>query len=778
MHSVSVAMARESQTFIPVGFMTSDIPHPSHWRWLLLLFLLVAGFPNAVQADDAADDVPVTEIKIGIDGVQVSTTPQPQFQLDKLQIGYNGLFKVGCWTRLDFALTGPPNAIVRPVVTAPDPDGNPVDSQGIEVTLSPAGNAQVSHMIRLGRLGAALRIQVEHAGTQQTLRVVHTAGTSVDSHDHVIRSLPQHQQLWLIQGDQPAFENAARRWNRMRPDALSLVNVDDLQLLDAEPSEGLDAVVLGADAVVTITQSQTLDLWVQRGGRLVIPVGGAVAQLKASPLAGWLPCLPNSQGTVRNLVPLRELVPRSSSLKVITELPAAVFASDAGQFLAGPLVVRASHGLGPVTSLAVPLNQEPLLTWDPDSQAELAVKLLDVVPPWDNTVAEAASQRQDSELNPTGVSDFQSQLVRTLDTYPNIIPASNWSVMGALLALIMLVGPLDYIIVHRILQRPHWTWVTLPILVLGFGCLLLKLSAAGNSHVMTAQQIEVLDLDASHGLLRSHSWLCFYSPQTRRYNINVAPLEGALTESGTFSRSPQLGWLERPESGYRGMYRGSGLDLGKTRYALLADRQHLERYPLHIYSSGGVDCEWERREVEATKLITSDLTLTRGNQLTGTFTHQFPGELENWFIACRGMACVPLNKSPLRPGDTFDISQSPNINLEYMLLGQIEKHQYYDPLSNDVDQMIRIMSFHDAVGGSKYSRLHHAALGALDCSRPAKLDRAVLFGRLASPVTHYEIDGAAAPVAATATYIRVMLPFLPPSSEGSAPPPADILRAP
>ena len=701
------------------------------------------------------------------------TAPAADYVVSDVQIGADGLFKVGCWTRLEFELSGPAGSTVQPVITVPDPDGNPVDAFWNEVTLPASGAVRVSEMIRLGRLGAVIRIHMEHKGVRQTARTFQTSGLMSDGSGHLIKSLPQHHQIWLVHGNHPAFPAAADRWNQTDADSLHLVSIPDLSLFRSDVGEGINVIVLSPDMAVTTEQSLQLSRWVQRGGRLVIPVGDGVDDLRDSEIAEWLPFLPSGRTEVRNLVPLRELVPKSSSLKVITVLPAAQFDTGSAKFLAGNLVARGSHGLGQVTMTSMPLHLDPLASWDALSQAELAVKLADVRAPWE-LMSEA--NRDGTELNPTGVSDFQSQLLNQLEDFPQVSRGTNWTVMGTLLALLLLVGPLDYLIVHRILQRPHWTWVTLPVFAVVFGVVLLRLSEAANQRDLVANQLEIIDVDSANQLIRSRSWLSFYSPATRRYEIAIAPFDEKLTASGSYSVGPRLGWLERPEEGYRGMYHGGGLDIGKPRYQLVATHDAVHNLPLHIWSTGGLDCEWERSGVSTADLVESNLSVSRGRQLVGNLTSHLPGTITSWFIAYDGTAFYSNSDAEVLEGQEFDASQTRSTVMSQALSLQ---QNYYDPLSSDQEYMVRIMSFHQVAGGRKFSRLRHAALGELDCSAVHQLDRAVLYGVLKDAhLTRLTIDGTEPPLAQQATYVRILLPVTRQQTDISAPPPPDLIQVP
>lgn len=713
------------------------------------------------------------------------------WSLEEVSIGYQGLFKVGCWTRLTLRISGPRETSFRPVITVADPDGAPVDELWPELLVPQEGAVEVSSWVRLGRLGTPIRIQVEAGNQRINLRTLPTDGTASEAGGGVIRSLPQHHQLWLLVGDHPAFQHAKARWNSAVTNSLEIVQTQDLRMINPPLSEGLNAIVLNPAVTISELEASTLANWVHRGGRLVIPVGGAVDELLLSPLARWLPILPVEAGFTRNLVPLRELVPKSASLKVVAELPAARFPEGKGIFLAGQLVVRGSYGLGQVTLLAVPLEREPLSTWDAASQAELAVKLLGIDPPWDQ-VTLISNRETDELLNPTGISDFQSQLVNVLERFPGVGRGSNWTVLGALLSLLLVVGPLDYLLVHRLLQRPHWTWLSFPLLSLGFAGILMSISTAGNQQPLSAQQIEVVDLDPQRGVLRSHSWFSFYSPESRRYELTAAPQSGKLPEEVELTQSPRLGWIERPEPGFRGMYHGGGLDRSKPRYSASPLRDSLLSYPVQIWSSGAAECDWEATGSQLQQLVEAQLSDQGDGRLRGAVTHHLGQDLRDWFIAYRTDAYLGSELQPLTSGQSFQVTGTRSANLEFVLLGEIETRtvepgQYlpritpwrnYDPRTENPDVILRVMSFHELLGGRKYSGLQHASTPEVDCSQLPPLNVAVLVGRLEQPLTEYRLDGTAPALSGSAVYVRLLLPVERRQRSGDAPPPQDLLRVP
>jgi hypothetical protein len=84
----------------------------------------------------------------------------------------------------------------------------------------------------------------------------------------------------------------------------------------------------------------------------------------------------------------------------------------------------------------------------------------------------------------------------------------------------------------------------------------------------------------------------------------------------------------------------------------------------------------------------------------------------------------------------------------------------YNPIGRDLDQLVRMISFHEAVGGSEYTGLAHAALHGLELTPLMQAGRAILIGRIASSTARVVVDGAAAQPASHATWVRLVLPIV------------------
>src|SRR5262249_6523320 len=133
-----------------------------------------------------------------------------------------------------------------------------------------------------------------------------------------------------------------------------------------------------------------------------------------------------------------------------------------GQIVAGtaelPLAVRAPHGFGTVTLIALELNREPFLSWD--GRTEFWIKLLGLRkhPGTENQSQGAWGARV--------LSDMSSHLRMQLEHFAGVSLVPFQWVAFFIFIYILLIGPVDYLLVKKLLKRMELTWLTFPAIVI------------------------------------------------------------------------------------------------------------------------------------------------------------------------------------------------------------------------------------------------------------------------------------------------------------------------
>ena len=84
---------------------------------------------------------------------------------------------------------------------------------------------------------------------------------------------------------------------------------------------------------------------------------------------------------------------------------------------------------------------------------------------------------------------------------------------------ILVVGPLDFVILKFVLKRLEWTWITFPLIVVGFCLLAWGLWTNLRSPRLRLNQLDLVDVDLESSQVRGVSWTHLYSPQNDSYDL-------------------------------------------------------------------------------------------------------------------------------------------------------------------------------------------------------------------------------------------------------------------
>lgn len=757
-------------------------------------FVSASRFPAILGRPGCALVVLLTVLTVQADSAWAAESP---IRISEIEIGIDGHFRVGCHAPIEFTVQLRESATegsdwnVEPRIRAVDPDGHAVCHRLPPIELS-AEPTRVRGRFRSGKLEAPITIELlrdDQLIASQTIRMDHTEERGC---------LRQDAHIWLVVGEHPGFTAAASLFESHDPEAIHVAHRDDLllHLSDARALDSVTLVVINADVPVDSTTAEALRDWVRRGGTLALFIGDQSRSLSASPLATWLPTLPQGTIELRNLNSLNTFVPGSEPLRMLGSLPAAQVRSTQGHVLAAdlgnPLLLRDAYGRGVVVLSSVAMDQKPLSNWT--ARADFALKLVGIEAPW-----KSAASNSNQSFDMTGVTDLQTQLIHTLDVYETVDRPSYWVVIGFCAVCLLIVGPLDFFLLHRVLKRPQLTWVTLPIWLMIMTSWALSSATKTNQVGESARQLDLVDIDVSNHTISGRSWFDFYSAATQRNSISTSVLLPVRQDASTKTQTPQFlttSWVERPETSYRGMYRTGGLDAGKPKYRLSSDDRAIEGYPTRVWSTGLVATEWETA-IDAQRWVQSNLHDPGNGRLTGHVTYLGPGEISQWFVAYGDFAYFPRSRAgqdqaPLLTGDRFELRSARSNLLRGVLVGlthtsifdeqlkteALVNRENYDPMSRNPYTIFRILSFHEVTGGTGYTGLRNDSLADADLSRLLSLRRAVLFGRLQKPLTDWSLNDHAPAYTQQEAFVRLILPVQYQQADLNAPPDPTLLKAP
>jgi hypothetical protein len=727
-------------------------------------------------------------------------------------LGFNGYYKLGRWTaaRITFETAGP--GTFEAVAHVRDPDGCPT-SVPYRVRAEAPGRQDVTVYFKNGRLDAVPHFELVEldadGGRSRAVRIERAEEVAARP------ALRQAAFLVAVLGTAAGLgETVDATGGRRDTDALPAGADVPLHIARLDSSERLPADVLGYDALDALVIAGRYDLpddriaavreWVRLGGHLVVAVGAEVEHYRASSLGQWLsgeagPLPLTGDESVR----LRELsgLESYSGQNVPIEVPRREVVSAAPLAVTGdavlvralgdvPLIVRVPYGFGRITCLAVDLDRPPLTDWS--ALPALMHRVLGIA-----DVSRPAPATRSGRLAHSGVTDLASQLTRAQQEFPNVRRPSLWMVLGLLVGYLLLIGPLDYLLVHRLLRRPHATWVTFPLLVAGAAGLAIWTARSTNGEQVRVNRVDLIDVDGQFQSVRTRSWMTLYTPATRRYKLAAEPGELArgLRERG--GRAPGeaaqavVSWSGTPEEVFGGMYRVGGLDIGRPAYRFGSGAHSIANLPLTIWATKDLEAQWHN---QAARVVESDLSLTPAGQLRGRFTHHLPVPIEDWVVAVGRRVYLPGRRGQsvsLAPGTAWpagadwelvppprDLTawltgttavrivradrQSPRDAEEYHM--RQRKYDPFDPANPDpLAEIVRMITFHRAAGGKTYTGLDSHALRGDDLSEQLELGRAVLFGRIDLPATEFRLNGEPVDgdVARRATFVRIVLPVAP-----------------
>ncbi|MBW3543724.1 MAG: DUF4350 domain-containing protein [Planctomycetes bacterium] len=734
------------------------------------------------------------------------------------QVGFDGLFKVGKWTPLTLSVETSASISAAAAVEAIDPDGNRALQPGEWQTLQGSGHSRLTVHFQSGRLDSTPRVFLlveQRGGTRQRpLRVA--------PQDRVLVRAVLKQSVFLVAtlgrpaGLEPEAASQPSTSGELRTGGADSANEsgsfvgggiavaafdDPLRLpADALGYDGLDTLVIAGNYDLPQAQSRSVRDWVRLGGHLVVAVGQDVDEYLDSSLGGWVSGGPTPAVSLldREPIRLRELSALESYSDQRTPLEihrgtgvaAAPIGSTSGQVLvraagARPVAVRVAYGFGRITFLGIDLNRPPLAGWP---ALPGVVRKLTGMPARDT-----AATTDGGRLSHTGITELASQIHRSQQQHSEVERSNLWTVMGLVAAYLVIVGPLDYLVVHRLLRRPHLTWLTFPLLVLAAAAAAGWTAAASNGGKLLVKQLDLVDIEAGTDTLRARSWMTLYSPRTARYRVECVPAgvfagrDDVRDPQQESALPPRLCWSGVPENVFGGLYRSGGMQMAAPSYRFEPRSRAVENLPAPVWSTRSLIGRWHATEV-GSPLVESRLTISRGGQLAGGFTHRLNSPITDWMIAWGTRVYLPRDDGTFAeippdrawpPGGLW--SGVRQRDLSGLLTGaaatfvgktKVGGDEYrialasYDPFADGgadaAFDILRMLTFHGSAGGTAYSGLDNNSLRSDDLSDLLAFDRALLLGRIEPPAAEWRLKGPKISPAEPerVTVIRLVLPVV------------------
>lgn len=710
-------------------------------------------------------------------------------------VGLDGSARVGEWTPITVgyhtALADSKGATIE-VVTA--------DPQGYPVTASKPADEETPVFVQFGRLETSLEVRlVDKDGNVLATDRFTTAPNENGEPDFVVQrySVPR----WLVVGKLPAVDEVSKAESSDSPLARVHITRRPAENIPSDPLAlaSYDAILLSGAFGLTPEQAQAIDTWVKRGGQLVCFFGDKdrVNSFQASPLHDWFQGIEIQPKRVSDLSGVEAFVQaglddgESAPLFIGARRVAVASVNLQGSValdrggLSGSVLTETAHGFGRVTFAGFDMDRRPLSLWGEKGSGQFLLKLTGAV---ENV---EQSSRRSSRVSRSGVTDLATQFREANEYLPGQGDRSTLFVLGLVLLYLVIVGPADYFLVHRVLKKPQLTWLTFPAIVV-VGALLARSAAqSANGTELRVTVADMVDIDATNpesSFVRESAWCSIFSPENQRYRVTLHSTGEVLkAEDAELPASVKfkLGWFGMPEENYGGMYRAAGLELGNPGYTLSETGNGVDNLPIPVWSNRSLRAETVRR-VER-QFVVSDLKRSgTGGQLSSDsqFTHNLPVAIEDWLIVYGSRAYFPRDRnaenSPIRPGEIWSplnktgTSQDLASYLNGTNYRQIEdktstlRHTRvqttltdYDPQDRNLPGVLTMISFHKRSGGSGYTGLKNAAFRQMELSQHLLLNRAVLIGRVRLPGSRLEVDGKPVEAERHDSLVRILMSVQP-----------------
>ncbi|MEZ6035338.1 MAG: hypothetical protein R3C17_19770 [Planctomycetaceae bacterium] len=730
----------------------------------------------------------------------------------RLRLGLGGLGRVGCWMPIQLEAGGcPSGAEIRVVVEVSDARGDHCADTVATTKADSSGRIAISSVFMTGRLDGNIVVRLQ-AGGENILweQVVH--GQMIPDPDHNLTfsiaetpaeiepvqtelKLMRHDPISLVTIGVPealaslANELAAAESSRENLAIMPLESIADVP----ESSRGLacaDFLYLVDSYELSETQRLAVEEWVTAGGHLIVSCGAGLPELLQSSVGGWLQPVFQIESTVmlsRDLSALQNYVSGSSQLQTYRKAVPLLQLRSAQAWsvvdsINGPLMQRVSYGAGQITLLAVDLNEKPVNQWLSLPQLYEMLIFGHQVDTTENRVSRSG------RISSSGVSDLSTQMAAVSDAIPDAQRWSTWNVMLLIVAFLIIIGPLDYLLVVRLLQKPHLTWLTFPILIAS-ACYLAWSWVAVRSAPLIVRQVDVLDVaqPGSKQTVRVRSWSSISAADSGHISVAAKPRQFiTAADPSVIDKLPTtVTWSGRAENVYGGLYREGGVTLGR-QLSHRGDHDDavgsgFSSVPLLTDGSSAFLTE-TIADVSESRAVESDLQVPPSGLLEGKFTHHFSSPIHDWIVVFGNRVYHPSPEAAsdaylIEPGTPWSrdnpsvvvsdlreflkgvriqehTSQSASLNVP----NQIQIKSFYNTRGTNLLDIMMMVSLYEVPGGETFVKLQNNALRRDEVSDVIHLNTVLVMGTLDEPLAELIVNGTAVKPTESQTVVRLLLP--------------------
>lgn len=691
------------------------------------------------------------------------------------QIGFDGVAKLGYWIPVEVSISAGSTPILAKLeFECPDGEGLRVRygmRNGAErIELAAGASVQRTVLAKIGRTASLIAARLVDA----------ESGRLLAEHRLQPALLPASVELYLQLGPDVGIEGIEDYGPRESSRRIATHRPRNLETLPDHwlGYESVRAIVLTTSDMswysgLSATQRAALREWVRRGGQVLISSGQSAARLFGDDglLSHWAP---GPVAGLRNSLETTGLMNFSQAAQPLApriRAPFAEFDAVQGRVIAfegggglgdRPLLMERAYGLGRVTVLAADIDRPPLREWL--GLPRLLARMLGIVADERGTTRGQTGQG----VGTAEYRDISGQLRGALDQFSNVVLVHFSWIAALIVAYMVIIGPADFFGLNA-LRRAHLTWLTFPLIVLGFAALAILLSRGFKGEQTRINQVQVVDCDTVSGTVRGTIWAHLYSPELTRWDLE---LDGARAMRDAVQvREQLLCWQGLPGTRIGGMRGPAGMAVRADPYSVTVagDRAEISALPATVASTKSLIGRWYG-DLPADWQGAAQLEVTKSGLLSGEFRNPLPVRLKRVAILYGGwMYRLPYN---LEPGQMVRMRELAPLDFTWQLTRRrVVKSQDislpWDPRDvDDLPRIVEMMMFYGEAGGENYTRLSHSYQSFIDLSSHLYLQRAILIGQPATEMGQIKVGGGRPPaIDKQVQYVRIIWPVSPASEE-------------
>jgi hypothetical protein len=630
-------------------------------RWILVLPCLLGFWTTSAEAQQRKP-WKIEQVRVG-------------FQAIKSQTEY--AFKGGAWAPVYVDITAWPDGRVpsgKLVIESEDGDGV---RNRFTVTLPAMEPGELITVVGFTRPGySTTKIQVTALLDDRTVTSLEEDFSALKADEHLYLTVGSRLQSLKDTLDPRVEENTnnvrGSRADRMRHG----MPIDDVRMLPNRnfAYEAVDLMILttgNREGFLTGLlnekegRKEAIVDWVRRGGRLVISAGrnqDIVAKLEG--LDVLMPVTLKGTRQVDQLtaiksfvqadVDLQNLPPKSKpggqpppiEIAVLEKKPGRTIDQNSVWSGDNLLIAHGSYGLGRVTVLAFDLDQPPFTTWGSQKNYKDKLKQHPQSLFWEKLlvqmglpkpVEEDVNQIRGRIGNTADENDLAVQLGKNLEAFEDVPVISFGWVALFILLYIIVVGPLDYFFLKKVVKRLELTWITFPTVVITISVVAYFTAYWLKGNDQKVNKIDFVDIDLQTQQMYGNTWFTIFSPRIQHYTIGLEPSAPEWTPppGPALASSVNLTWLtSKPEfSNVYGSRGGQSGGLFRRAYDYADDATGLRGVPIQVWSTKSFSSTWQVPLDPAKPAISADLKLTENkDRVTGTITSRLPVALESAYL--------------------------------------------------------------------------------------------------------------------------------------------------